>query len=89
MASVKTVRARWVAGFEAMLPDGRVLVPGETIVEIPVGEAEQSDHWEVQGASKARKKRGKKAKPSASKPEAAAPPEPESQGDTAEREGDS
>lgn len=45
MAS-ETVKALWVGPFEAELPDGTKLVPRETVVEIPVGEAEESDYWE-------------------------------------------
>lgn len=48
----KTVKARWIGPFEADLPDGTHLVPGETVVEIPAGEAESSAHWEAQGGSK-------------------------------------
>ena len=47
----KTVKARWVGPFEADLPDGTHLVPGETGVEISAGEAELSDHWDVQGSA--------------------------------------
>lgn len=40
------VNARWVAAYVAEL--GRtLLVPGETVVKIPRGEAEASDNWEV------------------------------------------
>lgn len=48
----KTVKARWVGPYEADLPDGTHLVPGETVVEISAGEAEGSDNWEVQGQPK-------------------------------------
>lgn len=47
MAKTETVEATWVAPFEASLPDGTVLVPGETKAEIPAGEAEASDNWSV------------------------------------------
>lgn len=47
----KTVKARWIGPFEADLPNGTHLVPGETVVEISAGEAEGSDHWETQGGS--------------------------------------
>ena len=50
-----TVKAKWVASYEAELPDGTALVPGETIVEISKDEAEVSDNWEV-AKSKAAKK---------------------------------
>lgn len=43
------VQAKWVAGFEAQLSNGTILVPGETVVELSRGEAEGSDNWEVQG----------------------------------------
>lgn len=46
MAEVKTVKARWVAPYEAFLPDRTLLVPGETVAEIPETEAKASDHWE-------------------------------------------
>lgn len=47
-----TCKALWVAGFPAVLPDGTQLVPGETVVEIPRGEAEQSAHWRPVGSRK-------------------------------------
>lgn len=37
--------ARWVHPNEHALSDGTVLVPGETIVEIPAAELDSS-HWE-------------------------------------------
>jgi hypothetical protein len=46
------VDARWVASFEADLPDRTHLVPNETVVAIPQGEAEASDHWEIVGKTK-------------------------------------
>ena len=51
MAKTETVEATWVAGYEASLPDGTVLVPNETVVEIPAGEAEASDNWAVAKAA--------------------------------------
>jgi hypothetical protein len=48
----KPVKARWVGTYEAQLTDGTVLVPGETVAEIPPGEAEASDNWEVVGKRK-------------------------------------
>ena len=45
----KTVNARWVAPFEAQLPDGTPLIPGETVVPVPADEAKDSDHWEPTG----------------------------------------
>jgi hypothetical protein len=44
---VRLVEARWVGTSEAELPDKRLLVPGETVVEIPEPEAIASDNWEV------------------------------------------
>lgn len=52
MAKTETVKALWVAGYEASLPDGTVLVPNETVVELSAGEADQSDNWAVQSAPK-------------------------------------
>lgn len=47
-----TVKAKWVGTYEAELPDGTQLVPGETVVEIGRDEAESSDNWEpVKGKS--------------------------------------
>lgn len=45
------VDARWVGVFEAALPDGTTLVPGETVVQIPEAEAKASDNWEVVSGS--------------------------------------
>lgn len=45
----KHVNARWVAPFEAQLPDGTPLVPNETVVPISADEAKDSDHWEATG----------------------------------------
>lgn len=42
-------KALWV-GPDRHLDDGTVLVAGETVVEIPVAEAEASDHWEADPA---------------------------------------
>lgn len=55
MAAEKTVKARWVAGYEASLADGTLLIPGETVVEIPAAEAEGSDNWQPTKASAASK----------------------------------
>lgn len=52
MAPSGTVKAKWVGTYEAELPDGTQLVPGETVVELPRDEAEGSDNWAVQGAGK-------------------------------------
>jgi hypothetical protein len=43
------VDARWVAPFQAELPDRTVLVPHETVVAIPEAEAEGSDNWKIVG----------------------------------------
>lgn len=48
----KTAKALWIGPYEADLPDGTHLVPGETVVEVSAGEAEASDHWEVQNLTK-------------------------------------
>jgi hypothetical protein len=49
----KLVNAKWVAGYPAILTrdDGTEvqLVPGETVVEIPKGEAQESGNWEPVG----------------------------------------
>lgn len=44
---VQVVDARWVGTYEAKLPNATVLVPGETIVQIPLPEALASGSWEV------------------------------------------
>lgn len=46
------IPALWVAGFEAILPDGTVLVPNETVYDIGAAEARDSDHWRPQSAKK-------------------------------------
>jgi hypothetical protein len=46
------IKARWVAGFRAVLPDGTELIPGVTEVRIGAGEAAESDHWEPVVAAK-------------------------------------
>lgn len=48
MPDAKTVRARWVAGFHAELPDKTPLIPGETVVNVSAVEAAESDHWHVE-----------------------------------------
>lgn len=40
------VEARWVAAYAAEM-GSTLLVPGETVVRVPRGEAEASDNWEV------------------------------------------
>jgi hypothetical protein len=44
---VQLVDARWIAHFEAQLPSGQILIPGETVVQIPEPEAIASENWEV------------------------------------------
>jgi hypothetical protein len=46
-SEVRVVDARWVGTYEAKLIDNTVLVPGETVVEIPLPEALASGNWEV------------------------------------------
>ena len=46
-----TVKAKWVGTYEAELPDGTQLVPGETVVDLPRDEAEGSDNWQVASGS--------------------------------------
>lgn len=42
-----------MGGYEAELPDRTVLVHGETVVEVPAGEARDSDNWQpVAGSPK-------------------------------------
>jgi hypothetical protein len=50
------VKARWVAGYPAILPNGTELVPGVSVVAIPEGEAQASDHWEPVKAAKSEAK---------------------------------
>ena len=45
--AAKTVKAKWVGPYEAELPDGTPLIPGETLVELGGDEAEASDNWEI------------------------------------------
>ena len=52
----KLVNAKWVGPYEAQLPDGTVLVPGETVVEIGEGEARASDNWQPTGGPTPKKK---------------------------------
>lgn len=47
------VNARWVAAYVA--EHGRtLLVPNETVVKVPRGEAETSDNWEIVAEPKRR-----------------------------------
>lgn len=54
-AKPKLVKAQWVAPYEAQLPDGTVLIPGETVAEIGEGEARGSDNWKPVGSTPAPK----------------------------------
>lgn len=54
-AAPKTVSATWVGPFEGRTPDGTALIPGETVVEVPAGEAEESAFWRPNGGKKATK----------------------------------
>jgi hypothetical protein len=56
----KLVKARWVASYEAQLPNGTVLAPGETVVEIGEHEALASSNWEVPETTADLKKAAKK-----------------------------
>lgn len=47
-----STRAKWVGPYEAVLADGTVLLPGETIIEISEGEAKESAHWEPVAATR-------------------------------------
>ncbi len=46
------IKARWVAGFPAVMADGTQLVPGETVAKIPAEEANASDNWEILAVEK-------------------------------------
>lgn len=74
------MKALWVGSFEAQLPDGTRLIPGETIADIPAGEAEESANWEPVGKKKAKQKAGKKS----NEPATEAAPATESADDTTE-----
>lgn len=52
--AVALVQAKWVAGYEAVLPDGTVLQPGDTY-ELPEDEAKASDNWQPAKNDKPRK----------------------------------
>lgn len=54
----KRVKAKWVGPYEAELPDKTVLVPHETVVELPAGEAEASENWALVGVKKSAKSEG-------------------------------
>lgn len=50
----ETVNAKWVGPFEAIKPGiPEPLVPGETVVEMPKAEAQESDYWEPVGGKPA------------------------------------
>ncbi len=53
-----TVKARWVAGYPASLPDGTQLEPNKTVVNLPEAEARGSDNWEIVTKGKAPKDAG-------------------------------
>lgn len=53
MANDHKVPALWVAGFNAQLPDGTMLVPGVTVVDVPADEAKTSTNWKPAKAPKA------------------------------------
>ena|ERR1044072_561319 len=46
-SEVQVVDARWVASYDAALPNKAVLVSGETVAQIPLPEALASSNWEV------------------------------------------
>ena len=54
--SADLVKAKWVGTFRAFLEDGTELIPGETVVEIPAGEAEESAHWAPQSSRQSKSK---------------------------------
>ena len=49
MSTPERVEAMWVGPHDASLPSGERLEPGVTVVAMPRGEAEQSEHWQVLG----------------------------------------
>lgn len=51
----KIVKAKWVAPYEASLPDGTLLIPGESVIELPEGEAQSSENWQPVGGSTSKK----------------------------------
>lgn len=40
------IRATWTGPAGCKLPDGTELVPGETVAEVPAGEARGSENWQ-------------------------------------------
>lgn len=46
IVTVMSIRAKWIGPYEAAMPNGVTLIPGETIIEISEGEAKQSAHWQ-------------------------------------------
>jgi colicin import membrane protein len=47
-----TVKATWIGPFEAVMPGhAEPLVPGESMVDVPLEEADASEHWKVAGSS--------------------------------------
>ncbi len=69
-----TVRAQWVGPYGDRFADGTLLVPNDTVCDMPRDEAEMSDNWQVMG----------------DEPEADAPPagEPEPESTKSPRRGD-
>jgi len=49
------IDAKWVAGFEAIMPDGTILTPHETVVQVGADEARESDNWQPVKGTKATK----------------------------------
>lgn len=61
----QTVKARWVGPYRAILETGLTkidLIPGETVVEIGAGEADQSDNWQPVELAPVEKKNSSKKK---------------------------
>jgi hypothetical protein len=48
---VSTVTATWIGPYGYKLADGTVLETGVTKVELPAGEARDSDHWQIAKAA--------------------------------------
>lgn len=46
MSAPATVNATWVGPSEGELADGTILTPGESVAEVPAGEAKASAHWQ-------------------------------------------
>jgi hypothetical protein len=82
MAPSSPDRALWVGYGGATLGDGTQLIPHETICDVPLAEAEASDHWQPvdkpakRAARAPRAPRAPKAPKGKAKAKAAAPAEP-------------